>query len=98
MGRLWLFADSCLGTEQLRVRLGPIVGDIVELMDFGVGQGRRTEPVYFQALLRPLRDCCSSAAVGVGLDPPCLTQAGMEGDAIREDNNYVIDWALVNAF
>ena len=72
MGRLWLFADSCLGAEQLRIRLGPVVGNVVELLEFGVGQGRRTGHAFFQALVRPLLDSCASAAVGVGLDPPCL--------------------------
>ena len=97
-GRLWLFADSCLGTESLRVRMGPVVGDVVELLEFGVGQGRRTGPMFFQALVRPLLDYCASASVGVGLNPPGLGELHAEAAAAGGDNDGEVDWAMVTAF
>ena len=38
VGRLWLVADACLQRDMLRVRIGPLVGDLVNLQDVGIGQ------------------------------------------------------------
>ena len=40
-GRLWLAADAALETDRVRVRVGPLVGSLVELTEFGIGQGKR---------------------------------------------------------
>ena len=47
VGRLWLMADSALAHDPFRIRVGPLVGELVLLQDYGLGQGRRgaTQPV-----------------------------------------------------
>ena len=69
-GRLWLVADAALGKDRLRVRLGPLIGHVATLLDFGIGQGRRSAVHQFGALIRALINVVHEAAVGVGIDVP----------------------------
>ena len=67
-GRMWLVADASLGSDPLRVRLGPLVGELVNLSDFGIGQGRRGAVHMFGTLVRGLISEVEGASVGAGLD------------------------------
>ena len=51
-GRWWLAAVASLSEERVRVRLGPLVGPLAVLLDFGVGQGKRAGVHLFGALVR----------------------------------------------
>ena len=82
-GKLWLYTDSSLQVERLRVRVGALVGEMASLTGFGVGQGGRAGVDLFSAMVRPLQDMCAERAIGVGVDVP-----GMVADAycrIRDD-------------
>ena len=69
-GRMWLVADAALDMDPLRVRLGSLVGDLAELRNVGIGQGRRVAVHKFGALLVSLLDGVKASTFGVGIDPP----------------------------
>ena len=59
-----------MNDDPLRVRLGPLIGEMVKLRDVGIGQGRRAAVQVFGSLLRSLTDNISGSTVGVGIDVP----------------------------
>ena len=69
-GRLWLAADSALNFDLFRIRLGPVVGNLSQLSDFGIGQGKRAAVHLFGVLVKSLADEVAQVAWGVGLDIP----------------------------
>ena len=70
VGRLWLVADACMQNDFLRVRIGPLVGELANLQDVGVGQGRRAAVQLFGLLVRSLIENVHDSTVGVGIDRP----------------------------
>jgi hypothetical protein len=70
VGRMWLVADAALGFDMFRVRLGPLVGSLMQLRDVGIGQGRRGAVHQFGALVRALTDAVEASTLGAGLSPP----------------------------
>ena len=72
-GRLWLLADAALETDHFRIRLGPLIGDLLTLSDFGIGQGKRAAVHLFGALVQGLPHELKKATVGIGLDLPRST-------------------------
>ena len=69
-GRWWVAADSSLGPEQVRVRLGALTAAAFVVVEFGVGQGRRAGIHLFGVLVRGLIDAGVGAGPGVALGPP----------------------------
>ena len=66
---MWLIADAALGRDDVRVRLGPLVGTLLQLVD-GVGQGRRSAVHQFGVLMRALVNSVKMSTLGVGLGTP----------------------------
>ena len=69
-GRDWLLVDSNFSQDKVRVRLLNLVGPIHKLVEFAIGQGKRTSVHLFGALTRGLADLYDSkkasfAAFGV---------------------------------
>jgi hypothetical protein len=56
--------------DPLRVRVGPLIGELVNLQDAGIGQGKRAAVQLFGTLVRALTDNVCSSTVGVGIDVP----------------------------
>ena len=66
-GRDWLLVDSNFSQDKVRVRLLNLVGPIHQLVEFAIGQGKRTSVHLFGALTRGLADLYStSPKVGMG--------------------------------
>ena len=66
-GRDWLLVDSNFSQDKVRVRLLNLVGPIHKLVEFAIGQGKRTSVHLFGALTRGLADLYStSPKVGMG--------------------------------
>ena len=72
VGRLWLVADACMQNDFLRVRIGPLVGELANLQDVGIGQGRRAAVQLFGLLVRSLIENVHDSTVGVGIDRPVI--------------------------
>ena len=66
-----------LGSDRLRVRVGPLVGLTHVLTDVGIVQGRRPAVHLFGVLMRTLIDSVEGEAHGVGIDPPPGSSACM---------------------
>ena len=76
-----------LETDHFRIRLGPLVGDLLTLSDFGIGQGKRAAVHLFGALVQGLPHELKKATVGIGLDLPrsiCRAFASATPAAERE--------------
>ena len=54
-GRAWLVADASMDDDPLRVRIGPLIGEMVKLRDVGIGQGRQGSSASVW-LLAPILD------------------------------------------
>ena len=77
-GRFWLMADACMQNDRLRLRVGPLIGELVNLKDVGIGQGRRAAVQLFGVLVRALIDSVQASTVGVGLDAPSAALRSVE--------------------
>ena len=55
-GRAWLYLDGQLAGERVVVRLGGLMGELLHLLQVGLGQGRRSGVQLFGALTRGLLD------------------------------------------
>ena len=96
-GKLWLYGDSALNTENLRVRVGPMIGELATLAGFGVGQGRRAGVDLFASLVRPLAELCASRAVGIGVNIPAAMVDAYQGVAGNAKPHGIVDWPAVHA-
>ena len=67
-GSFWLCLDASFSHDQCRIRLGPLLGSTLVLLDAGLGQGGRRAVHLFNTLTRGLAEevlaRCAGAAVG----------------------------------
>ena len=93
-GRFWLMADACMQSDFLRVRVGPLVGELVNLEGVGIGQGRRAAVQLFGVLVRALIDNVQASTIGVGVDAPTAALCAVEsagGMAVHGD----VQWSSI---
>ena len=75
-GSYWLCLHASLTSDKSRVRLGPLVGNLIHLFQFGIGQGSRRAVHLFSALTRGLLEQVRSRAAGMALGAPPLMLQG----------------------
>ena len=75
-GSFWLCLDASFSHDRLRVRLGPLLGRALLLLQAGIGQGGRRAVHLFNALTRGLTDAVCNSCIGVAIGAnPLMIQA-----------------------
>ena len=75
-GSFWLTLQASLLQDVCQVRLGPLIGNLLHVVDAGLAQGGRRAVHLFSALTRSLLDEVQRVAIGAAIGPnPLMVQA-----------------------
>ena len=75
-GSFWLSLQASLLQDVCQVRLGPLTGNLLHVVDAGLAQGGRRAVHLFSALTRSLLDEVQRVAIGAAMAPkPLMVQA-----------------------